>query len=232
MKVCIIYGSESGNSERAVKAIAKTWQGSNFEIGEIMEGATAAVRGFAALAEQYDFLVVATSSNGEGDPPFNFHPFLKALYAADDAGDKPLTGCGFAVLGFGCSHFDTFQNCPRLTDKLLADLGAIRAVSREECDDSDEAHTAKAKAKWGDTVLKVLQSGKIPSAHVGDWTDACTQNGATILDKHDDMLVAAAQGAPSVPLLVFGALAVAAAGVAVSKFAALTGAKSPSDRRS
>ena len=60
MKVCIIYGSESGNSERAVKAIAKRWQGSNFEIGEIMEGATAAVRGFAALAEQYDFLVVAT----------------------------------------------------------------------------------------------------------------------------------------------------------------------------
>ena len=77
MKVCIIYGSESGNSERAVKAIAKRWQGSNFEIGEIIEGATAAVRGFAALAEQYDFLVVATSSNGEGDPPFNFHPFLK-----------------------------------------------------------------------------------------------------------------------------------------------------------
>ena len=37
MKVCIIYGSESGNSERAVKAIAKRWQGSNFEIGEIME---------------------------------------------------------------------------------------------------------------------------------------------------------------------------------------------------
>ena len=59
MKVCVIYGSESGNSERAVKAIAKSWQGSNFEIGEIMEGATAAVRGFAALAEQYDFLVVA-----------------------------------------------------------------------------------------------------------------------------------------------------------------------------
>ena len=84
MKVCIIYGSESGNSERAVKAIAKTWQGSNFEIGEIMEGATAAV---PALAEQYDF-GRRYASNGEGDPPFNFHPFLKALYAADDAGDR------------------------------------------------------------------------------------------------------------------------------------------------
>ena len=102
-------------------------------------------------------------------------------------------------------------------------MGSEMCIRDRECDDSDEAHTAKAKAKWGDAVLKVLQSGKIPSAHVGDWTDACTQNGATILDKHDDMLVAAAQGAPSVPLLVFGALAVAAAGVAVSKFAALTG---------
>ena len=124
MKVCIIYGSESGNSERAVKAIAKTWQGSNFEIGEIMEGATAAVRGFAALAEQYDFLVVATSSNGEGDPPFNFHPFLKALYAADDAGDKPLTGCGFAVLGFGCSHFDRVPELPSFDGQITGRLGS------------------------------------------------------------------------------------------------------------
>ena len=148
MKVCIIYGSESGNSERAVKAIAKTWQGSNFEIGEIMEGATAAVRGFAALAEQYDFLVVATSSNGEGDPPFNFHPFLKALYAADDAGEKPLTGCGFAVLGFGCSHFDTFQNCPRLTDKLLGQLGAARRVQRAEVDEID-ADGMPVPRPWG-----------------------------------------------------------------------------------
>lgn len=222
MKVGIIYGSESGNSERAIRAIAKQWQGTNFEIGEVIEGATAAVRGISALAEQYDFLAIATSSNGEGDPPFNFHPFLKALYAADDAGDKPLTGCGFAVLGFGCSHFDTFQNCPRIADKLLGELDAIRAVQREELDVTDEDHSKKAKVRWGDAVLNVLQAGKVPLKPVGDWTDACTQNGATILDKHDDMLVAAAQGAPSVPLLVFGALAVAVAGVAVSKFAALT----------
>ena len=144
MKVCIIYGSESGNSERAIRAIAKRWQGSNFEIGEVIEGATAAVRGISALAEQYDFLLVAKSSNGEGDPPFNFHPFLKALYAADDAGDKPLTGCGFAVLGFGCSHFDTFQNCPRIADKLMGELGGIRAVQREEC----EAARKSISRRW------------------------------------------------------------------------------------
>ena len=42
-----------------------------------MEGADAARIGLSSLAEQYDFLAVATSSNGEGDPPFNFHPFSK-----------------------------------------------------------------------------------------------------------------------------------------------------------
>ena len=67
---------------------------------------------FSIISGAVRFLAVATSSNGEGDPPYNFHPFLKALYEADDAGDKPLTGCGFAVLGFGCSCFDAFKNCP------------------------------------------------------------------------------------------------------------------------
>ena len=51
-----------------------------------MEGCAAAEVGLAALAETYDMLVVATSSNGEGDPPYNFHAFLKALYAAQDEG--------------------------------------------------------------------------------------------------------------------------------------------------
>ena len=214
MKVCIIYGSESGNSERAVKAIAKTWQGSNFEIGEIMEGATAAVRGFAALAEQYDFLVVATSSNGEGDPPFNFHPFLKALYAADDAGEKPLTGCGFAVLGFGCSHFDTFQNCPRLTDKLLGQLGASRRVQRAEVDEIDADAGDVSKKNWSDAVAKVIKSGKAAAANVCEWT----QPGDTILDKHDEMLVAAATGGPP-PLLFIGAALAVVAAVYFVKFA-------------
>ena len=138
MKVCVIYGSESGTAERGIRTIAKGWKESKgIEVSSIMEGADAARIGLASLAEQYDFLAVATSSNGEGDPPYNFHPFLKALYEADDAGDKPLTGCGFAVLGFGCSHFDTFQNCPRLTDKLLGQLGASRRVQRAEVDEID-----------------------------------------------------------------------------------------------
>ena len=156
MKVCVIYGSESGTAERGIRSIAKGWKESKgIQVDTIMEGADAARIGLASLAEQYDFLAVATSSNGEGDPPFNFHPFLKALYEADDVGDKPLSGCGFAVLGFGCSHFDTFQNCPRLTDKLLGQLGAARRVQRAEVDEIDADAGDVSKAKWSAAVAAV-----------------------------------------------------------------------------
>ena len=216
MKVCIIYGSESGNSERAVKAIAKTWQGSNFEIGEIMEGATAAVRGFAALAEQYDFLVVATSSNGEGDPPSNFHAMLSALYRAVDDGSKPLAKCRHAVLGYGCSHFDTFQNCPRLTDKLLGECGSTRAAMRAEIDDIDEAGGDELVKAWSNAVFEVLRGGAAaaPTKDVCAWSEP----DSTLLDKHDEMLVAAASAGDALPFLVFGALAAAGVAAYVAKF--------------
>ena len=126
-RICVVYGSESGTAERGIRAICKKWRataGCNFEVGAIMEGQAAAKIGLEALGDSYDFLVFATSSNGEGDPPSNFHAMLSALYRAVDDGSKPLAKCRHAVLGYGCSHFDTFQNCPRLTDKLLVDLGA------------------------------------------------------------------------------------------------------------
>lgn len=214
MKVCVIYGSESGTAERGIRAIAKGWHQKGIEVGAIMEGADAAQIGMAALAEQYDFLVVATSSNGEGDPPFNFHPFLKALYEADDAGDMPLSGCGFAVLGFGCSHFDTFQNCPRLTDKLLGQLGASRRVQRAEVDEIDADAGDVSKKTWADAVAVVVKSGKAVATNVCDWT----LPGDTVLDKHDEMLVAAVSGGPP-PLLLVGAAVAVAAAVYFVKFA-------------
>ena len=114
----MIYGSESGTAERGIRAIAKGWKESKgIEVSSIMEGADAARIGLASLAEQYDFLAVATSSNGEGDPPFNFHPFLKALYEADDAGDKPLTGAAAE---------------PKVTVSLSAATRAARRRSRNK----------------------------------------------------------------------------------------------------
>ena len=43
MKVCVIYGSESGTAERGIRAIAKGWKESKgIEVSSIMEGADSA----------------------------------------------------------------------------------------------------------------------------------------------------------------------------------------------
>mmetsp|Transcript_13593 Transcript_13593/g.40496 ORF Transcript_13593/g.40496 Transcript_13593/m.40496 type:complete len:224 (+) Transcript_13593:354-1025(+) len=211
MKVCVVYGSESGNAERQIRGICKKWEqaGGGFEIGAIVEGAAAAAEGLEALAEKYDVLAVCTSSNGEGDPPHNFHPFLKALYEARAAGGKPLASMKHAVLGFGCSHFDTFQNCPRLADKLLGELGSTRCVARAEVDEVDGEAGDAAKAAWADAMLAQI-SGKAAPAGL-----AWTTPGDEILDKEGEMLAAAAAPANLAPFFLFGAVAVAvgAAGV-------------------
>ena len=218
-RICVVYGSESGTAERGIRAICKKWRataGCNFEVGAIMEGQAAAKIGLEALGDSYDFLVFATSSNGEGDPPSNFHAMLSALYRAVDDGSKPLAKCRHAVLGYGCSHFDTFQNCPRLTDKLLGECGSTRAAMRAEIDDIDEAGGDELVKAWSSAVFEVLRGGAAaaPTKDVCAWSEP----DSTLLDKHDEMLVAAASAGDALPFLVLGALAAAGVAAYVAKF--------------
>ena len=64
-----------------------------------------------------------------------------------------------------------------------------------------------SKKTWSDAVAKVIKSGKAVASNVCDWT----QPADTILDKHDEMLVAAATGGPPPVLFIGAALAVVAA---------------------
>ena len=218
-RVCAIYGSESGTAERGIRAICKKWRataGCNFEVGAIMEGQAAAKIGLEALGDSYDFLVFATSSNGEGDPPSNFHAMLSALYRAVDDGSKPLAKCRHAVLGYGCSHFDTFQNCPRLTDKLLGACGSTRAVMRAEVDEIDAAKGDADVKTWSAAVFAALQAGGSGGSDVCAWSEPED----TILDKHDEMIVAAGYstgGGDTLPVMVVGALLVVAVAAYLAK---------------
>ena len=128
-KVCVIFGTESGGSERHAKRLSKAWtSGVTFDgKKDFMSGDAAAKRGLGAIADAYDFLVVVTSSYGDGDPPSNYARFLTALYAAEG---RPLAGCQHCVLGFGSTDYETFQNCPRLTDKLM---GALLCGNQPVC---------------------------------------------------------------------------------------------------
>ena len=57
--------------------------------------------------------------------------------------------------------YDTYQNCPRLSDKLMEECGSRRLAQRQELDDGAEDDDAKT-AKFEGDVLKVLKS--LPNA--------------------------------------------------------------------
>ena len=116
-RVLCVYGTESGNAKRGIQTLQKKWEkrGATFKICSVVEGN--AVGDLAELPSKYDVLIISTSSFGEGDPPENFKGFLLSLYRAQKAQDKPVAGMQHAVLGYGASVYETFQNVPRLTDR-------------------------------------------------------------------------------------------------------------------
>ena len=208
-RLLMVVGSESGTCTMVANAAAKEFKAVCASV-EVLEGNELAheLEELSDLKEKYDALVVVTSSFGEGDPPSNYGAFLAAVMSAAKEGAKPLAGLQHAVLGEGSSVYrDTFQNCPRLTDKLLGQLGASRRVKRAEVDEIEEEAGDASKKTWSDAVAKVIKSGKAAASNVCDWT----QPADTILDKHDEMLVAAATGGPPPVLFVGAALAVVAA---------------------
>ena len=90
-RVLVVYGTESGTAKRSITKVAARWKSAGLNVVKIVEG-NAVAKGFATLKEDYDVVVIATSSFGEGDPPSNFAALLLALTKGAKAGDKPLAG--------------------------------------------------------------------------------------------------------------------------------------------
>ena len=68
------------------------------------------------------------------------------------------------MLGEGSSVYnETFQNCPRLTDKYLEMCGARRFVARHETDVGGEEDEAVSRNLFRDEVIKALKAG-LPSS--------------------------------------------------------------------
>mmetsp|Transcript_102911 Transcript_102911/g.295054 ORF Transcript_102911/g.295054 Transcript_102911/m.295054 type:complete len:218 (+) Transcript_102911:369-1022(+) len=152
-------------------------------VADTMEGNDAAVQ-FSTLKDNYDVILVACSSFGDGYPPSGYEDFLKELYKARDKTfdqDPPLDGMQHAVLGFGSTIYETFQNNPRLTDKLLEECGSRRFAKRGECDDAGD-DSDKTIATWEKEVFAALQD---PSKMVLGSAPACKYDepAGTIQDK-------------------------------------------------
>ena len=173
-RVLLVYGSESNTAKRNIERIAKEWmarEGYDWSMEEPMTGNEAASLTLETIGRKYDCVLVATSSFRQGDAPANYDDFLEALYRGGDGGENPLSGVQSAVLGFGDSNFDTYMNCPRLTDMMLEKCGARRLAQRREInvratkDDREADMTA-----WADDVFASIQAKtSYTTPKVCDW---------------------------------------------------------------
>ena len=178
-RVLCVVGSESGTAKRGIQRIVdKHWKSKakSFEVVDVVDGNK--VSDLAKLREVCDVVLIATSSYGDGEAPDNFASFYNALVTASKSGDKPLNGLQHAVLGFGSTIYDTFQNCPRISDKMLGECGSRRLAMRAELDDlAEESHEEQAECiRWRDEVFKVLEKLPKPDAAPAcDWSQPASQ---------------------------------------------------------
>ena len=71
-KALVVYGSESGTAEKAIKELAAKWKAAGaWTVVDVIDGNAAAKQGLATLAATHDAIIIATSSFRQGDAPYN-----------------------------------------------------------------------------------------------------------------------------------------------------------------
>jgi len=130
----ILYGTQTGNAEGVANdaAAAAKSQGFDVTVSGLDE---IELEEFAGLK----YVLIVTSTYGEGEMPDNAELFWEAL-AADVA--PRLESVSFGVLALGDTGYDGFCQAGKLFDMRLEQLGATRVLQRVDCDVDYETDAA------------------------------------------------------------------------------------------
>ncbi|MWC31157.1 assimilatory sulfite reductase (NADPH) flavoprotein subunit [Paenibacillus sp. MMS18-CY102] len=122
----ILFGSQTGNSQRLAGRLAEKLKGEGFEV------TLSAMNKYKTNnLKKAAYLFIVASTHGEGDPPDNamsFHEFLHSKRA------PKLDEVKFSVLALGDTSYEFFCKTGQDFDTKLAELGAQRIVDRVDCD--------------------------------------------------------------------------------------------------
>lgn len=140
-RVQLLWASQTGNVESLTEDYATRLMQAGFEIHlACMQDCDV---GQLAKAQ---YVLLMTSTFGDGDPPDNGSAFWSGLQA-QAAGS--LSGVHFAVLALGDRNYEQFCGHGRKLDDCLERLGATRLMDRVDCDAEFSAHARK----WLDQAI-------------------------------------------------------------------------------
>ncbi|MEK0082732.1 assimilatory sulfite reductase (NADPH) flavoprotein subunit [Benzoatithermus flavus] len=142
--VTILYASETGNAASLAKKLNERAKAKGLAT-KLLDIADYRVKDLKGER----FLVVVTSTQGEGEPPTSAADFYEFLHGRKA---PRLEGLKFAVLGLGDSTYEHFCQTGKDIDTRLEALGAVRMVERVDCDVDYEAPATG----WIDRLLDQL----------------------------------------------------------------------------
>jgi sulfite reductase (NADPH) flavoprotein alpha-component len=141
----ILYGTVTGNAEMLANKVAAMVR---------RTGRAAQVRDMAYCQantlKEATWVLVITSTYGDGEPPEDAAPFWRAVVHGNSL---DLCGVKFSVLALGNTTFDHFCKCGRDLDMALQRHGATRFYPRVDCDADYDA----AAESWITGVLASLE---------------------------------------------------------------------------
>ena len=151
--LCVLYGTETGNSRELAKLLGSSARERGLE-PTVADLADYKVR---QLKDEQDILFIV-STYGEGDPPqpsVAFFEFLEGPRA------PRLEGVRYSVLALGDSTYEKYCEAGKRIDRRLEELGATRIADRVDCDiDYDDL-----AEDWVKRLVDLLdgQKGEVPA---------------------------------------------------------------------
>ncbi|MEO0413379.1 MAG: assimilatory sulfite reductase (NADPH) flavoprotein subunit [Verrucomicrobiota bacterium] len=143
--ITVISASATGNAAGVAKKLTEKLKAESLDVTLTSAGSYKARQ----LAKE-DIVVIATSTQGDGEPPEEGVPLHSFLFGKKA---PKLDGLSFAVIGLGDSSYPLFCQAGIDFDTKLGELGAERLLDRVDCDVDYEAPSDA----WIDDVVVKLK---------------------------------------------------------------------------
>ncbi|PIJ50480.1 sulfite reductase [NADPH] flavoprotein, alpha-component [Erwinia sp. OLTSP20] len=144
--ITLLSASQTGNARRLAEQLRDDLQAASLDVNLVNAGDYK----FKQIAQE-KWLVIVTSTQGEGEPPEEavaLHKFLMSKKA------PKLNDTAFAVFGLGDTSYQFFSKAGKDFDQRLAELGGQRLTERVDAD----VEYAQQAADWRKQMVDILRT--------------------------------------------------------------------------